>query len=233
MSEKSSPIQFADLRLPVATRMRLDFMGLDYKAYPSEALLLGYRVGETVLVYTPLKPPQVLVRDGMKIEAKVVLQMGIVSFTSAIQQVCEQPYSYLHLDWPLDAMLEPLRRYPRFPLEIPVNLIALSAQGITTARVRGQFCDISLQGARFGLEKELSTSVSKVMLSAKVAVGGMEHTLDVRGEVRRVFGKDDKALSGCPFTYGISFIELAPTQRLLLLALCHELQTGSVYGGVS
>jgi hypothetical protein len=106
----------------------------------------------------------------------------------------------------------------------------LSAQGITTARVRGQFCDISLQGARFGLEKELGSAVSKVMLNAKVSVGGMEHSLDVRGEVRRVFGKDEKA-TGVPFTYGISFIDLVPAQRLLLLALCHELQTGSVYGG--
>jgi hypothetical protein len=230
MPEKSSAVQFADLRLPVATRMRLDFMGQDYKSYPSEALLLGYRSGESLLVYMPLKPPQVLMRDGMKIEAKIVLQMGIVSFTSAIQQICEQPYAYLHLDWPLDAMLEPLRRYPRFPLDIPVNLIALSAQGITTARMNGLFCDISLQGARFALEKELSTAVSKVMLTTKVTVAGMEHTLDVRGEVRRVFGKDEKAVGKFPFTYGISFIELAPTQRLLLLALCHELQTGSVYG---
>jgi c-di-GMP-binding flagellar brake protein YcgR len=230
MSDNTSPVQFADLRLPVATRMRLDFVGLDYKSHPSEALLLGYRAGESLLVYTPLKPPQVLLADGMKIEAKVVLQMGIVSFTSAIQQICEQPYSYLHLNWPLDAVLDPLRRYPRFPLDVGVNLIALSAQGITTARVRGQFCDISLQGARFGLEKELSTAVSKVMLSAKVTVAGMEHVLDVRGEVRRVFGKDEKAAGGFPFTYGISFIELAPAQRLLLLALCHELQTGSVYG---
>jgi hypothetical protein len=231
MPEKSSPIQFADLRLPVATRMRLDFVGQDYKSHPSDALLLGYRTGESLLVYLPIKPPQVLMRDGMQIEAKVVLQMGIVSFTSAIQQICEQPYAYLHLDWPLDAVLEPLRRYPRFPLEVPVNLIALSAQGITTARVRGQFCDISLQGARFGLEKELGGAVSKVMLNAKVTVGGMEHSLDVRGEVRRVFGKDEKKETGFPFAYGISFIDLVPAQRLLLLALCHELQTGSVYGG--
>lgn len=230
MPENASAIQFADLRLPVATRMRLDFMGLDYKSHPSEAVLLGYRVGESLLIYLPLKPPQVLMRDSMKIEAKVVLQMGIVSFSSAIQQICEQPYPYLHLDWPLDAMLEPLRRYPRFPLDIPVNLIALSVQGITTARVRGQLCDISVQGTRFGLEKELSSAVSKVLLNAKVAVAGMEHNLDVRGEVKRIFGKDEKANSGFPFTYGISFIELVPAQRLLLLALCHELQTGSVYG---
>ena len=223
-------MEFADLRLPVATRMQLNFIGLDYKRYPSDASLLGYRPGESVLVYLPKKPPQVLLREGGKVEGKLALQMGIVSFSSVIRQICEEPYSYLHFAWPQDVQMEPLRRYPRFSMDSPLSLMALSAQGITTARLRGRFCDISLQGARINLEKELNASASTVQLSAKVAVAGMEHTLELRGEVRRAFGRDEKATE-CPYGYGISFTDLPPPQRLLLLALCQELQGGAPYGG--
>lgn len=218
-------MEFSDLRLPVATRIQLNFIGQDYKRYPSDASLLGYRPGESVLVYLPKKPPQVLLRDGGKVEGKLALQMGIVSFSSTILQISEQPYSYLHLSWPHDVSLEPLRRYPRFPMDAPLSLMALSAQGITTARLRGRFYDVSQQGARISLEKELGAAVNTVHITAKVTVAGMEHALELRGEVKRAFGRDEKS-ADFPYGYGISFAELPPSQRLLLLALCQELQGG-------
>lgn len=210
--------------------MQLNFVGLDYKRYPSDASLLGYRSGESVLVYLPKKPPQVLLREGGKVEGKFALQMGIVSFSSVIRHICEEPYSYLHFAWPQDVHLEPLRRYPRFAIDVPLTLMALSAQGITTARLRGRFCDLSLQGARINLEKELNSTVSVVQISAKVTVAGMEHALELRGEMKRAFGRDEK-VPDYPFGYGIEFGDLPPTQRLLLLALCQELQGGAPYGG--
>ncbi|MDB6063348.1 MAG: hypothetical protein JWM78_3451 [Verrucomicrobiaceae bacterium] len=224
-------MDFADLRLPVATRMQLNFIGLDYKRYPSEASLLGYRARESVLVYLPKKPPQVLLREGVKLEAKTVLQMGIVSFSSTIQLICEQPYTYLHFTWPHKVELEPLRRYPRFPLDTALTLTAVSAQGIATARLRGCFRDMSLQGARIALEKALPESLSKVLIHAKVAVAGMNQSLELHGEVKRAFGRDEKSTDP-NFHYGISFTELPPPQRLLLLALCQELQGVSMHGGM-
>lgn len=219
-------MEFGELKLPVATRIQLNFVGLDYKRYPSDASLLGYRSGESVLVYLPKKPPQVLVREGVKVEAKFALQMGIVSFASTILQVCEQPYSYLHFAWPQKIEIEPLRRFPRFTFQAPFQLTAFTAMGIATAKLRGRFRDISLQGARFGLEKELTNTVTKVLLTAKVTVADMEHSLELHGEIKRAFGRDEKATDN-PFTYGVSFAEMSPPQRLLMLALCQELQGGA------
>lgn len=218
-------MEFGQLKLPVTTRMQLNFIGLDYKRYPSEASLIGYRQNESVLVYVPKKPPQVLVREGVKIEAKFALQAGIVTFASTILQVCEQPYAYLHFAWPQKIELEPLRRFPRFNFQHGFQLTAFTAMGIATAKLRGCFRDISLQGARIGLEKELTSSVTKVLLTAKVKVADMEHSLELHGEIKRAFGKDEKAADH-PFAYGISFAEMSPPQRLLMLALCQELQSG-------
>ncbi len=217
-------MEFSQLKLPVAARMQINFIGLDYKRYPSEASLLGYRNGESVLVYLPKKPPQVLVREGVKVEVKSALQMGIVSFTSTILQICEQPFPYLHFAWPQKVELEPLRRYPRFSFQNPLQLTAFTAMGIATAKLRGHFRDISLQGARIGLEKELTSAVTKVMLTARVTVADLEHSLELHGDIKRAFGRDEKA-ADFPFTYGISFSEMSPPQRLLMLALCQELQS--------
>jgi hypothetical protein len=60
-------------------------------------------------------------------------------------------------------------------------------------------------------------------------VAGMKQSLELTGEVKRAFGRSDK-VADFPFIYGVSFIEPTPPQRLLLLALCHELQSGAAYG---
>jgi hypothetical protein len=222
---------FADLKLPVATRLQLNFIGLDYKRYLCDALLLGFRVGESVLVYLPNKPPQVLLRQDMKVEATVVRQTGIARFESAIAVMRDRPYSYLHLDYPTAVALEPLRRTPRFAFDGALALIAYTGLGIVTARQRGRFCDISLEGARLATDKELTSTVTRLALTATVTVAGMQHSLEITGELKRSFGRDEKmAEAAAPFVYGVSFVELPPPQRLLLLALCHELQSGRVYG---
>lgn len=220
---------FADLKLPVATRLQLNFVGRDYKRYPCEASLLGFRPDESVLVCLPSKPPQVVLRENMKLEAMVVRPTGIARFESAVLCLSDRPFSYLHLAYPDTVSLEPLRRTPRFALDIPLTVTAATALGITTARLRGRFCDISLQGARLATEKELTATVNRLTLTATVTVAGMQQVLEVAGELKRSFGRDEQR-PDIPFVHGVSFVDLSAPQRLLLLALCHELQSGGSYG---
>ncbi len=217
-------MQFVDLKLPVATRLQLEFIGQDYKRYPCEAVLLGFRVGESVLVYLPKRPPQVTLRISTKLEAKLALQSGIVRFESFVYELCTQPYPYLHLAYPASVSLEPLRRVPRFPLSTALRAVAYSQLGVATGYLDGRFLDISVDGARVSLDKELSSVATRVDVSAKVSVAGTEQQLELRTELKRSFGRSDK---GDGWHYGLAFQELSPPQRLLLLALCHELQSGS------
>lgn len=218
-------MQLAELKLPVATRMQLEFIGQDYKHYPCEAVLLGYRVGESVLVYLPKRPPQVTLRVGMKLEAKLALQSGLVGFESFVYELCTQPYPYLHLAYPAAVSLTPLRRVPRFPLTAELKAVAYSQLGVATGYLDGRFLDISLNGARVLLDKELSSVAVRIDVTATVTVAGTEQQLAFRTELKRSFGRNEKGDAG--WQYGLAFQELSPPQRLLLLALCHELQSGS------
>ena len=219
-------MQFADLKLPVGGRLQLTMTGRDYRRYSCEAQLLGYRTGETVLAFLPKKPPQVLLYDGIRVEARVPMQTGIVDFVSRIELICSQPFAYLHLAYPASVSFEPLRQAPRFAFDGALALTATSELGVTIGRSQGRFSDVSVNGAKLALERELPAPASRVSLSAEVIVAGMQQPLELQGRIQRAFGREDK-VPGCPFGYGVAFAAPPPSQRLLLLALCHELQTGT------
>jgi hypothetical protein len=219
-------MQFADLKLPVATRLQLEFIGQDYKRYPCDAVLLGYRVGESVLVYLPKRPPQVTLRVGTKLEAKLALQSGLVAFDSFIDHLATHPYPYLHLAYPGTISLTPLRQAPRFPFNATLKAVAYSQLGVATNYVDGRFLDISVNGARVIFDKELASVAVRIDINARVMVAGTEQQLELKSELKRGFGRIDKE-GEAGWHYGLAFDEPSPPQRLLLLALCHELQSGS------
>jgi hypothetical protein len=219
-------MNFADLRPPVGARLQLDFIGRDYKHYPCEALLVGFMPEESVLVRFHRKPLQVLLYDGMSLDVRLAMQSGIVQFRTTLTTQVESPLSYLHLSWPVALQFEPLRRNQRFPFQLALEATARSSIGIATARTAGRFVDISPAGARVALERELSSVVTQLDIAAQPVVAGARQTLQLTAEVKRNFGRDarDERL---PFHYGLAFPLLTPAQRLLMLALCHELQGNS------
>lgn len=219
-------MNFADLRPPVGARLQLDFIGRDYKRYPCEALLVGYLHDESILVRFPRKPPQVLLYDGMNLEGRLAMQSGIAQFRTTVAAQIESPASYLHLSWPSELQIEPLRRSQRYPFQSDLAATARSSMGIPTARTVGRFCDISPDGARVALERELSSVATYLDLSAQLVIAGTPQTLQLTADVKRNFGRDARE-NLLPFHYGLAFTLPTPAQRLLLLALCHELQGNS------
>lgn len=219
-------MQFAELRLPVSARMLIGIQGKDYKTHQCEANLLGYRPGESVLVTVAKKPAQVLLLEGAKVDVRVAMQMGIAQFSSRIDRVCTAPFGYLHLACPGVVDMETLRRYPRFPLSAAFSMVAQTAFGISTGKMPGRFVDISVNGARIALQRELSGAVPQVTLNAAVVVAGTQQELSVAASIKRAFGRDE-TLPDKPFVYGVAFEDMPPLQTLLLLALCHELQSGT------
>jgi hypothetical protein len=219
-------MQFAELRLPVAARLLISIQGQDYKNYNCEATLLGYKAGESLMITVAKKPAQVLLREGAKIDVRAAMQMGIAQFASRIERVSTAPYPYLHVAYPTEIAMETLRRYPRFPLTAEFSMVAQTSFGISTGKMPGRFVDISVNGARIALQKELSAAVPKVTLSAQLVVAGTQQELAVTAAIKRAFGRDE-TMADKPFVYGVSFEDMPPLQTLLVLALCHELQSGA------
>jgi c-di-GMP-binding flagellar brake protein YcgR len=219
-------MQFIDLRIPVATRMHLTIVGLDYKPQQYSAQLLGFRRDMTVLAFLT-KKPTVVPSALSTVAVRVGLQSAIVSFDSAVQQFFEQPFPYLHMAYPEKVTIEQqLRRSPRFPLDLPTT-VAVQRDGTTSRPVRAHFTDISLNGARLTLEARLPEDATTVVLASSVFVAGTEQELQLLAEIRSL--PEQNVPTAGAYPYGISFIETTSHQLLLLQALCYELQANSPY----
>ena len=219
-------MQFTDLRIPIATRMQLTVVGTDYKPQQFPANLLGFRRDVTVLACLG-KKPLVPVQHDAHVAVRVGLQSAIVRFESSVQEYIESPFPYLHLSYPNTVVIEQqLRRSPRFPLDL-ATAVAAQGENARARPVRAQFTDISLNGARLILEKKLpDPSITRVILSSAVFVAGTEQKLQLSAEIKSAPDTREIATAG-PFSYGVSFVDMAPQQMLLLQALCYELQVNN------
>lgn len=221
-------VGLADLRLPVGTKLRLELVGRDYKRYPADGTLLGWRAHESVLVSLPRYAIPAPLADGMGVGVKLALQSGVVTFSSAIDQIANYPFDYVHLRWPASVQFEPLRARPRFACVEPLQGVGRSALEVITAHVAGQFCDISETGACVALNRQLSDVTAQLEISAQVKIAGLEQRLTIKSQIKRGLGKGE---GNFPYRYGLSFVDLKPEQRLLLFAFCHQLQGNLPWSG--
>lgn len=214
-------MQFTDLRIPIGTRMQLNITGHDYKPLTLPAQLLGYRSGATLLAYLAKKPAIAIQRDA-KVSVRAGLQSAIIQFDSVIEHTSEYPYFYLHLKYPGAVVIEQqLRRFPRFELDASVNATVAGAQDGTV--FAGRIVDISLNGARLVFEQKLPAQ--EITLSSTIFVVGGQQQLSLKASIKSVpaASTDD---SSTTFVYGASFLDVSAAQKLLLQALCFELQSG-------
>jgi c-di-GMP-binding flagellar brake protein YcgR len=208
-------MQFSDFRVPIGTRMQLNVIGADYRSQIVLGQLMGYRSGFCLLVQI-LKKPMAAIQREAKVSVRLGLQSAIIQFESTIDFVCEAPFLYLHLAYPTAVQIEQqLRKNPRFDIDAPITV---SAAGDTLA---GRMVDISLNGARLLLNREMSDQ--NVALSADVFAVGAKQQLCLEATIKRV--PSSLMNDANSFVYGAAFIEPPPAQKLLLQALCYELQS--------
>ena len=208
-------MELTDLQIPLATRIQLTVAIPDHTPQTCVAQLLGYRVGQSMLLYLPKRPTAPL-RSDLNVIARAGLQSAIIRFDTKIVQVHERPYLYLHLQYPDEVIIEQqLRQAPRFSF-------GASASGVvqeSAAKVSCEFVDISLSGARLYFDEKLPTEAARLTLSCSVRIAQAEQQLELVAEIKSLPEKNIEA----PFVYGVAFVEITPAQQILLQALCFEL----------
>ena len=210
-------MQFEDFRMPTGTRMQLEITGGDYKSQTLMVQLLGYRKGFSLVAY-PAKKPVFTIQPPAKVIVRVGLQSAIIRFDSAIEAVSEDPYFYLHLRYPTEVAIEKqLRQAPRFDFEAPISATKPDNQTLA-----GKILDISLNGARVSFPEEVQAQ--QIELVATVFAIGEQQELRLKAQIKSLNKPQPETEDEIKFVYGISFVDLSSAQRLLLQALCYELQ---------
>ena len=212
-------MRFEELDLPVGKTLRVTIVGLDYKRHKSNAELVGYKRGKSIIVYLQEKPPQVLLRDTLPVQVEMELPTGTASFESEIYSFAEYPFLSLQLDYPAGVKFQQLRRDIRVPVDANVEIVGHTNIGMTTDAIFGHVLDISYSGARLVTEKELTSMVTKVSLGVFLSEGGIARDMDLTAEIRNQ-AELSPDYPDCGFAYGVELIDLDETDALFLRAVC-------------
>ncbi len=212
-----------ELDLAIGHKVALKIIGQDYRAHTFDAQMLGYQKGESVVLVPLAKPGQVLLRRGLEVTVEGTLPDSRFSFESVIDQVADSPFLHIHLEYPPGIRYQPVRRYPRVPVDTPVTVSAHTGLGMTTRAIGGYMLDVSYGGARLVLEKELTAMVTKITIDVMLASPEMEREVTLAAQVRnRSTPVTD--YPRCQFAYGVAFMALGDTEALFLRGFCLQEQ---------
>jgi c-di-GMP-binding flagellar brake protein YcgR len=216
-------MRFEELKLPVATRFELIIVGQDYKKHRCEAVLVGFDPGRYITVTLVNKPPQVYLHAGAAVEGRICNAYGTASFSAEIDTLREARITYLDLSYPGAIQFRSLRQFARFPIDTPVEIQAHTALGMTANTIYGHMLDISEQGARIVVEKELTKMVTKISLGVFISGFGLERDISLTAVVRNT-ALCSRDYPECEFAYGIEFTELEPVDGYFLQAFTSKMQ---------
>ena len=212
-------MRFEQLSLAIGTKINVTIIGQDYKKHHCEAVLVGYFPGKTLIITLLNKPPQVLLRGGVNIEASIPLGEGVASFSSRIEEVRDSLVTYIDLEYPVGVHVKTLRKDMRFSVDTPTEVNAHTGLGMTVNAISGHMLDISASGARIVLEKELTKMVTKITLGVFLSNFGLERDITIEAVIRNK-SETHPDYPECGFAYGIEFVEFNPIDRYFLESFC-------------
>jgi hypothetical protein len=212
-------MRFEELSLPIGKTFTLSLVGLDYKTHQFEAQLLGYQKGKNLLLSIPSKPGQILLQAGTSVSVSTRVAQGSVKFDGAIEHIHQSPFLYLVLDYPVYVDFEQHRKEARFPVDTALEIYGHTGLGMKTSVIHGYMLDVSRNGARIVLEKELTTMITKIDMGVMLGEQDLTRDMTLIGEVRNKAALS-KQYPDCSFAYGIEFVEKNDIDTLFLQAYC-------------
>ena len=210
-----------ELKLPIGKPLKLTVVGQDYKQHEFFGNLMGYEVGEVLMISLPVKPGQVLLRQGLQVSIEIPLPSGIARFNTSIESIVESSFRYVCLAYPARIEFEKLRDGVRVPIDTPITLQAHTNLGMSTSLIHGQMLDVSASGANIVTEKKLSKIITKVTIGALLSISGLEKNLNLTAVIRQI-NKPSKGHAQYNYAYGIQFIEIEEINDLFIRLFIHE-----------
>jgi len=215
-----------EIDLPIGKILNLKIQGLDYKSYQFDVEMIGYVKGKNLMVSVPNKPGQVTLLAGTNVELCAQLPQGSLSFEVEIECINESPFLYLLLEYPRGVEFKRRRCEPRFSVDTPVEVLGHTGMGMKTSPQSGHLLDVSVNGGRVVLEKELTSMITQIDVGLMLSYRKFERDLNLVAKIRNSAPLSDNH-SECGFGYGIEFVEINEVDKLFLQAYCLQSELDS------
>lgn len=208
-SSEEPPTSFEQIRLQpgVILHIRKDENGI--QAFDT-VKLIGWVKNEDLLISaTNQYGAQLQYQIGDPLAIKVLVENGIITLHTNIKAACTVQPPYLHLHYPQAIEYRRLRSNLRADVYLPVSVCNYA----DAIGYEGQISNLSASGGSLELSQLIATIDEKISLTFSLSAAGMEHSLQFDAKVRNLHTSDD----GIPLMqYGLEFIDIAATERLVL-----------------
>jgi c-di-GMP-binding flagellar brake protein YcgR len=218
-------IPFQEMRLQVGERLQLVLHRMHGTIHYST--LIGYETGKYLLVKVPTENGvSVPMREGEEVTVRAFSGAGVYSFDCAVDMIQLSPHYYMHLSFPSEITVIPLRDAPR----IRVNLPAQIRCGGNAAPKLAILSDLSISGAYITTDSEWGAPGEEVSVafSFKVKPTNQEVWLELDGVIRSVH---PVVIQGAASWNGIGvhFENVAPNDLVMLQHYLYDAGGGLAY----
>ena len=182
--------------------------------------LIGYLENKSILVTAPRS-------DGVPLripaDQKFIVRMfsgnSAQGFTATAIHSTKHPYPHLHLTFPTDLESITVRQAERVSCKLIVTVQNEEQERSLGEGKSASMEDISTAGSQLFSNESLGEKGDTITINSKIKVAGIEQYLKISGKIRRAVNKEKE---DGKFEYGVEFILLEDTDKLLLHGFVYE-----------
>lgn len=180
--------------------------------------VIGVMKPKSVLVTAPLVDGKLIfVRDAQPFLVRAFSGLNVCAFKSKVLKSQHSPFPYMHLSYPDSVQIMRVRKAMRAPVQIIVAVSDAEGRNLGAGRI----VDISIGGAQVLANGTLGQVGEQVNLAFKVKLDEIEEYISTPAVIRRMADEDDEEGRRVK-SIGTQFLELTPSQRLLIMNLVYH-----------
>ncbi len=217
--EAANSLPLDQIKLNIGDSIQLQVQVQSKTASPRYYVtLVGYLVGESVIVTTPILNGKILlIREGQSFVARLFTGNNAYAFTTLAKKVTNSPFPHLHLTYPKEVRGVVVRSSSRAQANIICHATVKGGKGIACVAL-----DISIGGVLLAAKEQIGATGEKLVLKLRVIVSEVEHLLTLQCLIRSV---NIVALAGDAtpsVQHGVSFEKISGQDALVITALLYH-----------
>lgn len=183
------------------------------------ARLIGYINKQSLLVTRPGSATSPFIPvEGKEVEVRMVTGNNIYAFQSTIQRLCISPSHYMHLDFPSEVHVQPLRKSPW--ARVSLGIIVTDVRGIHEA---ARLINLSPDGAQLQAPPTLGYAGETLRISFHATMDELKTTLNLEATIQHVQQpKNGQEMESNMLEYGIAFQNLTSVDAIWLQAIVYR-----------
>ena len=209
-----------DLRLKIGDTLQL-------QPVPSErsdryaVRVIGYLPGKSLVVTAPAhKGNIVLVREGQRYAARMLVGGSVFGFVASAVRSCAQPYPYMHLSYPTEIESIVVRNARRVDINVPARVRNSKDSSDNTQWKKARLIDMSSTGARLVSQGTLAEKGELLDVVMRLKVQGVDEDLNLVAIVRNEIALDpvnqEEGQEDAEYCYGLEFQSVNRFQQLIM-----------------